>query len=143
MKHKMSPTDTSCFKKNIAGAVVRCLLQELRPKGGCCFYCGGPSSCRAAFTDALCVANYYPDFDLRREHQRWAGAPGGAPLGAPGSGGRPQVCVAALIALTDTFSFHSVLSATLCFKRGLPTESSRTDSKGAFGAAVTFFASIR
>jgi hypothetical protein len=55
-------------------------------KGGCCFYYAGPSSCRAAFTDALCVVNYYPDSDLRREHQRWAGAPGSAPLGAPSSG---------------------------------------------------------
>ena len=141
LKHKMSPSDTLCFKKNIGGAVVRCLLQELRPKGGCSFYCAGPSSCRAAFTDALCAVNYYPGSDLRREHQRWAGAPGRAPFGAPSSGGRPQVCVAAPIALTDTFSFHSVLSATLCFKRGLPTERGRTDSKEVLGAAVTFYAS--
>src|ERR1035441_6448313 len=33
LKHKMSPSDTLCFKKNIGGAVVRCPLQELRPKG--------------------------------------------------------------------------------------------------------------
>ena len=90
LKHKMSPSDTLCFKKNIGGAVVRCLLQELRPKGGCSFYCAGPSSCRAAFTDALCVVNYYPGSDLRREHQRWAGAPGRAPFGAPSSGDGPR-----------------------------------------------------
>ena len=33
LKHKMSPSDTLCFTKNNGGAVVRCLLQELRPKG--------------------------------------------------------------------------------------------------------------
>ena len=50
--------------------------------------------------------------------------------------------VVAPIALTDTFSFSSVLSATLCFKRGLPARRTRTDLKGITSAAVPFYASI-
>jgi hypothetical protein len=53
------------------------------------------------------------------------------------------VRVVAPIALTDTFSFSSVLSATLCFKRGLPAERRRTDSNGVLGTEVPFYASTQ
>jgi hypothetical protein len=51
--------------------------------------------------------------------------------------------VATPIALSVALSFSFALSATLCFKRGLPVGRTRTDLEGITSAAMPFYASTR